>query len=537
MENMTLEILLGALAFVATTLLGITIFLRRRSSATNRLFLVLSLLIDVYIVVNFISLHPPAETPASQLFWIRVVMLVTSFIGPLLVTLVHTFPHEQITMRGRYLIPLFTLMAASAVASITPLVFTDIQYPDGQPVPVPGPGIPLFFLDFVGMFLLSFAILIYKYRVAKGVEKIRHRLLFWGVLASFSMMGLTTVTFVVILKTSSFVFLGPIFPVILIACIGYAIVRHQMFDMKVIATQALVIVLLIILFARIFASATPSQAVIEILIFGLVAFFGILLIRSVVSEVRQREELERLTKALAAANDELQRLDRAKSEFISLASHQLRAPLTVIKGYVSLMRQGTIPPGSAKAKEILERIALSNEQLIKLIESMLNLSRIESGKIRYDLALNDPVLLVKEVIAAFQQTANEGNIALVFHGKGDIPKCVFDADKIREIAINLIHNAIKYAPKGRITISLERRENRLLLTVRDTGIGIRPDDLTSIFVKFTRTEDARMIDPSGMGIGLYFVKRVAEDHGGRVWAESAGPGKGSAFFVELPIRS
>ncbi len=536
MENITLEILLGVLAFVATTLLGIAIFLRNRFSATNRLFLVLSLLIDVYIVVNFLSLHPPTGTPASQLFWIRVVMFIASFIGPTLVLLVHTFPEERISMRFRYYVPLLLLMAASATASITPLVFTDIQYPAGRPVPVPGPGIPVFFADFVGLFVLSFAILIYKYRVAKGVEKIRHHLLLWGVLASFSMMGLTTVTFVVILKTSSFVFLGPIFPVILIACIGYAIVRHQMFDIKVVATQALIIVLTVILFARIFASTTLSQIVIETLIFALVTFFGFLLVRSVMREVRQREELERLTRALASANAQLQRLDQAKSEFISLASHQLRVPLTIIKGYLSLIREGTISLASAKGKEALQRIAVSNEQLIKLIENMLNLSRIESGKIRYDFAPHDLVALVNEVLTEFQQTANEKHIELIFHTKGRIPVLTFDTDKIREITTNLVHNAIKYSPKGRVTVSLEHKEDMLRLTVRDTGIGIKPHDLKNIFVKFARTDEARIIDPSGMGIGLYFVKRVAEDHGGRAWAESEGPKKGSTFVVELPIR-
>lgn len=541
MQIISIELLLDVLAFTATTILGLVIYFRNQKSWTHRFFFILAILIDCYIIVNYLSLHPPLPTPENQLFWIRVVMFVTSFVGPILVLFVYTFPRDGISMKRRYMIPLIGLMSTSAIAALTPLVFRDIQYPSGEPVPIPGPGILIFFVDFVGLFLLSFAILIYKYRMVSAEEKKQFSALLWGIIWSFSLMGLSTVIFVVILKTSSFVFLGPVFPVILLAFIAYAIVRHRLFNIKMIATQVFVVVLLLVLFSKIFVLRSFTETLVDTSVFLMTSLFGILLIRSVLKEVEQRERLQALSTQLEEANEHLKVLDQSKSEFVSMAGHQLRTPLTVIKGYVSLVQEGEF--GATKKNKKLQNalaiVAHSTDQLVKLVSDLLDLSRIESGKMHYEFKEADFAKIAEGIVKEYAPKAQEKKLKLVFENNAkNLAPFLFDPDKMREVVVNLIDNAIRYSKEGEIIVSvgLTNQNTTLRFSVKDYGIGIKKEDLSQLFVKFSRLQEAKNIEVNGTGIGLYFAKRIVEDQGGRVGVESPGLGKGSTFWVEIPIH-
>lgn len=250
-----LEIILGVIAFFAISFLGLAVYLRNTKSHTNRLFLVLALILDTYVVTNYLSLHPPLGTPENQLFWIRIVMFQGSFIGPALFLLIHTFPKDKIYLPFKYLLSLFILMASSAAASILPLVFKSIEYVNGRPIPQPGLGMPIFFLDFGGLFILSFIVSIVKYYKAPKEEKVKHRLLFFGILFSFSLMAIGTTIFVAIFKNSGLVFLGPIFPVILMGFISYAIIKHRFLDIQPLIARAVSFIFLIFLISLFFVSA------------------------------------------------------------------------------------------------------------------------------------------------------------------------------------------------------------------------------------------------------------------------------------------
>ena len=539
--NITLlETLLGALMFLGSSFLGVLIFIQNPRSSTNRIFFVLSILIDVYVVVNYISLHPPGHTPDSQLFWIRLVMFVTSFIGPSLILFVCTFPKERITLQFRYLVPLLLLMLASGTVSLLPLVFTGIEYPAGEAIPVAGPGIPIFFLDFLGLFLLSFIILIYKHRRSFGVARTKYFYLASGVIISFSLTGFFTVFAVVILQTSKFVFLGPISPMILLIFIGYAMVKYSLFDVSIFAAKALTPTLWIILFAKIFVAQSVEEAAIDIFVFLAAVVLGIFLVWSVQKEIRQREELEQISKQLAEANEELLSLDRAKSEFISIASHQLRAPLTVIKGYLSLVVEGTLGKIPKKAVEAVRRSSTATEQLVRLVSSLLNLSRIEAGKIEYDFRPSNLMVILRELLEELRPHAAQKSLSLHLECEEDIPLFLFDRDKMREVIINLLDNAIKYTPAGtvfvRVQTIIKERKSFVRISVKDQGIGVRKEDAMQLFKKFARADEAKTIDPNGLGLGLFIVKRIVEDHGGSVWVESKGIGKGSTFYIDVPLN-
>lgn len=326
---------------------------------------------------------------------------------------------------------------------------------------------------------------------------------------------------------------------VFIGLLAYLIVRYQAFNIKLIATQALVMALAILIGAQLFFVKTSINYVfITSVTFLLAVGFGITLIYSVKNEVRRKEELQDLTNKLSAANVELKRLDKSKTEFISIASHQLRTPLTAIKGFVSLLLEGAYGKVPQETKEVLSKISVANERIIQLVEDLLNISRMETGRLQYEYAEVDIVPLLGELRDAFSVSAKKRGLSLIFDEYcGDVPLLVWiDRRKSFEVISNLIDNAIKYTPSGSVHVQAEKTGDFVRISVRDTGLGISQDTMAHLFLKFSRGEGGRKMFANGTGLGLYVGKNLVEAQGGRIWAESEGPGKGSTFFVEFPMK-
>ncbi|MBD3359962.1 MAG: GAF domain-containing protein [Candidatus Buchananbacteria bacterium] len=244
------------------------------------------------------------------------------------------------------------------------------------------------------------------------------------------------------------------------------------------------------------------------------------------------------TKALQDANIQLKKLDKAKSEFISIASHQLRTPLTVIKGYISMVSQGDYGKISDQVSEPLDRIYKSTLRIINLVEDLLNISRIESGRMKYDFSKADLAKIVNSVYEELEQHAkNKGLEFKYIKPKKELPEIIMDQKKIREVVMNLMDNAIKYTDQGSITITLEKKNNSIVYCVKDTGRGVEPDEMPMLFKKFSRAKGAKLVHTEGTGLGLYIAKQIIERHGGKIWAESQGRNKGSKFCIEFKIKN
>lgn len=530
-----LQILLSFVTFFAATALGALTYTRDRLSWTNRFFGILAFLIDAYIVVNYFSLHPPLPTPENQLFWIRIVMFVCSFIGPTLFFLVSSFPGRNFSLKKKYLFSVLTLMLLSAAASLSPLVFKAIEYPKGVPVPIPGPGIIVFMLDFVGLFILSFGVLIYKYRRSEGQEKAKLLLFLLGVLTTFTFMGLLTVIAVVVLKTSAGVFLGPISFGILASFVAFAIIKHGLFNIKIITTKILIGILWIIFFSRIFLYESLEQFSIDVVLFLVIFFFGFGLVRSVSREVRQKEEATSLAESLEIANLKLQELDKQKTEFLSIASHQLRTPLSILKGYIELIKDGAYGKVTKGTADILKNMDESNEHLIKLVDDFLNISRLEQGRAKYSFGDFDINHMIDGVVFELSKKGEDKGLKLSWKNIGAL---TFNADeeKVRHVAYNFIDNAIKYTEKGDIKILAQPFEQGIKFTVNDKGFGFGKVDEANFFQKFYRGNNVVGTNVTGTGLGLFVCKKFIEAHGGKVWAHSPGLGKGSEFGFWLPLK-
>ena len=324
---------------------------------------------------------------------------------------------------------------------------------------------------------------------------------------------------------------------VFVTFLAYLIVRYQAFSIRVIGAEVLVVGILLLIGSQFFFLRTSITIVLNSITLFLAALGGVFLIREVKKEVERKEELEALTSKLSVANTELKRLDSAKSEFISIASHQLRTPLTAIRGFLDLLLEGAYGTIEPKVKDTLGKLTIANNRLMSLVENLLNISRIEAGRIQYQFAPTHIEDIVNELEDMFVLAAKEKGLSFVVkHPRKPLPLLSLDATKIRETISNLIDNAMKYTTEGSVTLSYDYDAEHVRVMITDTGMGIDPKDLVHIFKKFERGTGAEKINVSSTGLGLYVGQKFAEAHGGTIRAESAGRGKGSRFILELPVH-
>ncbi|HZY45024.1 MAG TPA: ATP-binding protein, partial [Anaerolineae bacterium] len=230
---------------------------------------------------------------------------------------------------------------------------------------------------------------------------------------------------------------------------------------------------------------------------------------------------------------QLKELDAMKSEFVATVSHDLRAPLTYMRGYTTMLPMvGTLSP---KQQDYLEKIMLGIEQMTELIDDLLNLGRIEAGigLVRKTCSLAE---VARSVIDAMQGQASAHDVKLVT-GKLSLKTIEGDLGLVHHAVMNLVDNAIKYTSKGgTVTVSVEEGDGNSVVVVKDTGLGIAPGDQVRLFERFYRVRRRETIDIKGTGLGLAIVKSIADWHHGRVWVESQ-IGVGSTFYLLLPMKA
>lgn len=248
---------------------------------------------------------------------------------------------------------------------------------------------------------------------------------------------------------------------------------------------------------------------------------------------KSNEELDKSSRELKQANESLKKLDEMKSNFISAASHELRTPLTSLKGYVETILLEEAGPVNEVQREFLGYVKDSTDRLHRLLNELLDISKIESGQSQMQMESTVLRDLLKEEIMIFKPQANEKEISLVLETDEGLMPIYCDADKIREVMDNLISNAIKYTPrKGKVRILARNHAGGVRIDVEDTGIGIRKEDLPRIFEPFQHIEKNGIESQESTGLGLTLVKKIVEAYQGEVRVESA-EGKGSVFTVLL----
>lgn len=262
------------------------------------------------------------------------------------------------------------------------------------------------------------------------------------------------------------------------------------------------------------------------------------MVSSIADQAAIAIENAKLYEEIEKANVKLKELDKLKNEFLSIASHQVRSPLSIIKGYISLLRGKKVGKLSEQQDHFMKNIQEANEQLINIINDFLNLSRIEQKRMKLEITESDVEKIIQEVIERMNHEAELKKIKLKFASPAEkIPKINIDEPKIVEVITNLIDNAIKYSPEdSEIAVTLKKDGDILSVSVADQGIGIPDDFKDKLFQKFSRAHNAIQAQPNGNGIGLFLIKKIVDAHHGKIEVKSK-EGKGTTFSVYLNYKS
>ncbi|MEW6661114.1 MAG: ATP-binding protein [Bacillota bacterium] len=263
--------------------------------------------------------------------------------------------------------------------------------------------------------------------------------------------------------------------------------------------------------------------------------------RKVEERTHQLEELnlylQQKQEELRLMNDRLERAHQVKSEFLAAVSHDLRTPLTAIVAFTEVLRDGFLGEVSPEQDEYLIGIARNSEQLVATINSLLDLSKIEEGKMELHRNFCIPMELADEVVRQMRPLAVRKKIDLQSNVGRDLPRLFVDCSRARQVLINLVGNALKFTPEGgrvNIEATLSPGRDQVIISVEDTGCGIAEADMGIIFEAYRQGREAEKCEAKGTGLGLALAKRLVELHGGNIWVTSA-PGKGSRFSFSLPV--
>ena len=241
------------------------------------------------------------------------------------------------------------------------------------------------------------------------------------------------------------------------------------------------------------------------------------------------EENQRVLRQLKESNNKLRALDEAKDDFISMASHQLRTPLTSVKGYLSMVIDGDSGEINPQQKQMLKQAFFSSQRMVYLIADLLNVSRLRTGKFLIDAVPVNLAQVVAEEVEQLQETAQSRELKLSYEAPNDFPSLMLDETKTRQVIMNFIDNAIYYTPAGgHIQVQLAEKDQTVELKVKDNGIGVPKQEQQHLFTKFYRAGNARQARPDGTGLGLFMAKKVVVAQGGTLIFDSQ-EGKGSTF--------
>ena len=230
-------------------------------------------------------------------------------------------------------------------------------------------------------------------------------------------------------------------------------------------------------------------------------------------------------------------VEKMKSEFVTLAAHQLRTPTSAVKWSLQMLLDGDLGELNKEQRKILERMYKTNDKVIRLVRDLLNLAQIEEGKFLSKVVLSDIKDIIQLIISANRKRIEEKELNFEFKKPKDkLPGVMLDVEKMKIAIENIFDNALRYAFSGdKVLISLTYNNKEIEIKIQDTGMGIPQDQQSKVFTKFFRGTNIMKVDTEGTGLGLYIAKNIIEAHGGRIWFESK-KNKGSTFYFTIPVK-
>ncbi len=526
---------------VIALLVGFFVFFHARHLLLNRLLLIISLCFSLWVLLSLLVWV--GNDGAFFAFIWPFFAILTALLSIFCIYFTYVFINKNDVTNTVKLVFL-VLLAPVLLLAHTNLSITGFDLTACDPFRYEGLVFKIYHTTLGAIAMIWIFILLYRaYRQADVLLKKQIILMGTGIeffiFLFFSIVFLITyLTGLGLLPDSQIEMYGLFGMTFFMGMIAYLIVKFKTFNVKLLGAQALIVSLFILTASMYtFADTGMNRVLISITLF-IITGAGYFLVKSVKKEVKLREEITQLAVKLKRSNDKLKVLDQMKSEFVSIASHQLRSPLTAMRGYSSMLVEGSYGKLPPKALEVVQNIEESTKFMVSSVEDYLNVSRIEAGNMKYELSDFSLKETAEKIVDEMRSVALKKGLVIVFRSDCD-GGAIINADigKTRQVLLNLIDNAMKYTQKGTITVVAhdDLKKKKMRVTIQDTGVGMSKETVGEVFDKFVRAKNANEINVTGTGLGLYVARKMMTGMKGEVWAESEGEGMGSRFIVEFPL--
>jgi signal transduction histidine kinase len=536
---------------------GLIVYSRNRHDDTNFFFFLLTLCVSFWGVMMF--LYRSFTDPSLDVFAARLLYVAAATIPFSFLYFVFIFPESKITLKvwQKYLLPLPFLIIV--IISLFPdwLINGTILYTNHEYYIEFNKGFhTIYAIYIIGYFSWAYLLLLNNWRKSSGTLRLQFGYIIIGTIVS-TFIGLITNLILPYFEIFVLNWFGQIGTVFMISMISYSIMKYKLFNVRVIATEIFTFTLWIFILVRTVTDQTLTDKLADSGLFTVTLVVGILLIRSVIREVRQREKMEKQEKALEIANEQ-------QENFIHFLSHEVKGILGKNKAMFAYLLEGSGQDAaqgtstsqaeqtiSSDVKPLVLQSLNDTNQSVDMVIDILRSADLKTGRMKFDKKPFDFETSVLEAVAALKPEAEHKGLKLDVVVEPGMPyKIVGDREALSlHVVHNLIDNAVRYTLSGSITVRLAHGDTdgtnnarpakwpkTVLFSVSDTGVGITSEDKSRLFTEGGHGKDSIKVNIHSTGYGLYFAKGIVEAHGGRIWAESEGvPGKGSTFFVELPV--
>ncbi|MCK4525113.1 MAG: hypothetical protein KAU07_01615 [Candidatus Andersenbacteria bacterium] len=439
----------------------------------------------------------------------------------------------------------------SVISLFTDLIIKGVQITEWGTEIIFGPASLSFFAMVIFLSLVIFALLLEKYLKVSRKYRIKIQYFLIGTF-SFLLINLIFNVGFPLLGTYRYYYFGDYSVVFLLAFTVYAITKYELMGIKAFLTQILIMVISLILLLDIFLlSDNFTMQLLKVGVLITFLYFSRELVKSVRKEKEAVKELKRTyrkinhyTKRLEKGNKELEdanqrfkELLEMKNEFLHITSHQLRTPLTAIRGMISMWYEGDFEDLPEKDKrKMIKRILASADRLNNITNDMLDALELEGGFLKFQFKPVSIVKIIKETTNTLKPNFDKKNIYIKLETNLKVSDVEVEPNYIRQVFMNVIDNACKYTKKGGVSVSIKKENKYIKVIIKDTGIGISKVDQKKIFEKFTRGRNAISENASGSGLGLFIARKIVNEHGGKIKIESKGVGKGSTVKIYLKIK-
>ncbi len=529
MESLpNLDLLSVGIVVAATGVLGFSVYFSDRKSVTSRAFLFFSLMTAFWGTLTYAEYRVP---PDLGLWFLRASLFFAVWQAYSLYLFFAAFPERDYTLQFVQRYVLVPIVAMTSLLTLTPYVLDHVAQlaPNGSIASIKnGPAFLLFGIVSVTLVIWGLVVFFQKMNAVHGVARRPYVEIQIGTFLTFAFIITFNFILPAFFSVAIFVVFSSLFVFPFIAFASYAILRENLFNIKVIATSTLVFILAIISFSEIIFSDTLPLIFFRTSVFILILIFGINLIKSVIREVEQREKIQKLA-------EELEKTNERQEGLIHFIGHEVKGFLTKAAGTFASLSEGDFGTLPETMRPLVEHALAETRQGADSVATILKAANLKKGTVTYVKEPFDLKALVADAVDKEKMAAEKKGLALTLTADDAEYQMTGDRAQINDHVLrNLIDNSINYTPSGSINVSLKREGDKIVFAVQDTGVGITDEDKAHLFTEGGHGKDSMKVNVHSTGYGLFIAKSIVEAHGGTIRADSDGAGKGSTFTAEFP---